>query len=130
MREREDEQRIRDRGRLGADRRQHLPRLQQDEVAVLAEGQAQAVNSSSGRGARRMLLEAVPTSASTSRMPERTSSVARAPRAETANPAKSAPSGIAPHAITRLALCTRPSNRSGTSAYRYEPTTTLNGGPA
>ena len=39
MRHREHEQRIGDPGRLGADRRERLPDLEQDEVAVLAERQ-------------------------------------------------------------------------------------------
>ena len=39
VRDREHEQRIRDRRRLGADRRERLPDLEQDEVAVAAERQ-------------------------------------------------------------------------------------------
>ena len=37
VRHREHEERIRDRGRLGADRRERLPALEQDEVAIAAE---------------------------------------------------------------------------------------------
>src|SRR4051812_19780378 len=114
MRDREHEQRVRDPGRLGADRRERLADLKKDEVAVLAERgecHSTAVAVSASRGTVRTLLATVPQSARARRIPASTTMVSRAPIAATTKPANNEPSGMAPQAMTRLALCTRPSRR-------------------